>query len=121
MLALITNPQKYDTMLDQGSFTYLQVEASLCLWEHYLEHIDARYPDIDALRERIGTVELRQQFMTVAILNACSDGIALARENGFEDPFDWEFCPLFLSLCVTVEGHRLTLRPGWRGMCKHIK
>lgn len=97
----------------------LLLEAAQCLWEAYLDR-EGQMPSLDAYRERFGTVELRFALRDEAILGACSLGITTARNHGYHDCYDWEFCPWFLANCVRVGGAKITLRPDWEARCKAL-
>lgn len=92
----------------------LLIEAAQCLWEAYLENA----PNfLNQYRERFGTVELRYALRNVDILKACHEGIEVARSQGFDDCYDWSFCPWFLANCLEIDGMTVRLVEDWRSRC----
>jgi hypothetical protein len=87
-------------------------EASLCLWEAYNDS-PAAYPTITQLREKVGASEVRTMFMENDLLLACHMGYMKLRDQGFDDPFDWAFCPEFLTHCTEVVAYNLTIKSDW--------
>lgn len=85
-------------------------EAALCLWEAFLESPES-YPELFALREQVGVASLRLEFAKEEILEACHKGWEAVSNGGLDygEPFDWEFCPRFLSCCVTVSDQSVVL------------
>jgi hypothetical protein len=90
------------------------LEVALCLWEAFLES-PTSYPELVALREEVGVATLRLELTNEAVLDACHKGWELVSNDGegYDEPFDWEFCPQFLGRCVTVSNQSVVLRDDW--------
>lgn len=109
------------------TYTYTQMEAAVCLWEHVLEILETpNAGDNDdgplvVLRENIGTSCLRHEVMKLAV--TVDEAFKLAESNDwpFDEPFDWEFVPKFMSECVDIETHTLIVRPNWRELVSAFK
>jgi hypothetical protein len=105
---------------DQQSKFAERVETAMSLWEAYLDS-PLSYPVINKLQEAVGTAELRSSFGDITILDACDNGFDILQTNKeYSDPYDWEFCPNFLSLCIEVTGNSLCLRDDWKEQCLSI-
>lgn len=121
------NNQEFDAAFEildseehyQCSSEQEMAEVALALWECLLESPDD-YPEIARLRTVVGTAEIRSMFANPVILAACNKGWRAAQDNGFDEPFDWEFCPLFLRDCVGVSDGYLVLRDDWESRCCEI-
>ena len=72
------------------------IDAAVCLWEACLDNNFQHYA---RFREDNGAAETRDRVVSFA--KQCHDAWVIANEKlGFQDPFDWEWCPRFLRLCV---------------------
>lgn len=72
------------------------IDAALCLWEACLDHEPDHY---NRFREDNGAAETRDKMQVFA--KPCHDAWEHAHTVlGFDDPFDWEWCPLWLQVCV---------------------
>lgn len=72
------------------------IDAAVCLWEACL---DAGYSHYQRYREANGAAEARDRVIGFARL--CHESWLFAHtELGFDDAFDWEWCPAFLINCV---------------------
>lgn len=72
------------------------VETAMCLWEAFLEFLSQQEPQACALTEIDGIRHARTVVMGWA--HECDAAWEEARVNGTaDDPFDWEFCPNFLT------------------------
>ncbi len=94
------------------------IDAAMCLWEDVLDSLGMparelhRHHDavINARRSR-GTAALR--WLVAALAEPCHRAWEHAqRAHGYEDCFDWEWCPWFLRHCVNWE--TVTVRPDWQ-------
>lgn len=88
----------------------------MCLWEFVLADLGTRGPSPygDFLSQN-GTAGLRERIASFA--PSCDAAYAYAVQLGYDDAFDWEFVPRFMSLCIT-EG--LEVRENWRGMIEQL-
>lgn len=92
-----------------GAFTYLEVEAALCVWECINEWTicekKTRRQDWVELREAVGSVELRHSSMELGVW--CLEVYDLCTKNDpnfFEgEAYDWEVIPLILDHCRGAE------------------
>jgi hypothetical protein len=70
----------------------------MCLWEAYLDDTvsaDAK-AGLDALRAAVGTAQLRLNFITL-LVEPCEAAYLAATADGYDDCFDWDFVPQWLS------------------------
>jgi hypothetical protein len=87
-------PEKIDAKTSDIAFD------AMCVWEWVLENKD----DIPELREQfeqLGTCQMRERSLTV--LPELREAFERAKENGYEDCFDWEFVPWFMTHVVRFE------------------
>lgn len=95
------------------------LEAAQCLWEAIISAPSGRFPDFEKYGSLHGAVGLRYALRDEKILAACSIGIHLAREAGFEWAYDWDFCPWFITHCLTVAESEVRLVSDWLDRCKN--
>lgn len=82
------------------------LEDVMCLWEAVLENRD----DLDRTSwEEMGTACIRNNISELA--PQVHMAWELAKQLGFDDAFDWEFCPWFVRECIDWE--TVTIRPNW--------
>jgi hypothetical protein len=89
------------------------LDAAMCLWEAVLEtNMWASIGDGGPL-----TAERRD--FCARIAERCHLGwvIAHADGDGYDDAFDWEFCPWFLTVCTKNTSSELLLCDDWRDQC----
>lgn len=79
-----------------------------CLWEDFLSNCQAENDLFYAVRSAVGMAECRDRLVDLA--EPVERAWLFARENGFDDPFDWEFVPWFMRNCVT---DRLAMVSDW--------
>jgi hypothetical protein len=83
------------------------MEAAACLWEAVLEVKDQA--DVHAAFEGIGTAALRGEVIEFAA--EVHTAWATAVENdGYDDPFDWDFVPQWISDNLIFEPTGVTRR-----------
>ncbi len=80
-------------------------EAAMCLWEAFLEaeavysphnRTAHAYPHLHAMRQSHGTVTVRLDIRDEA--EQCHrDWEKAVAEEGYDDCFDWEWCPEWLA------------------------
>lgn len=74
-------------------------DAAMCLWEEIVQHRNEQ-PYAGVL-ENVGTVALRHSIAALAD-PCCQEWEGLSRdEQDRRVPFDWEWCPYFLTERVT--------------------
>ncbi len=81
------------------------IEAGMCLWEACLETTPKNFI---TMRETWGTAETRSRVASFA--KPCH----LAWEHAhnvldFQEPFDWEWCPAWLEVCVDDDFDLVTM------------
>lgn len=77
----------------------MSTEAAVCLWEACLENTFQHYT---RFRDQHGAAETRSRVITFA--KQCEAAWKVAHEKlGFDDPFDWEWCPRFLRVAVSED------------------
>lgn len=92
-----------------GAFTYLEMEAALCVWEclnDWTLHSEAHRDDWVKLREAVGSVELRYQSIELGqwalkVYNFC---IADDPELFDGTAYDWEVIPMILGYARNEDG-----------------
>lgn len=87
------------------TFTHLQMEAALCVWEAMIdrrrEDADGS-TDLDRTWSKFGAVHMRHVSIALAQM-ACQVWDALSEDQRETlIPYDWEFMPRFVS-CVDFE------------------
>lgn len=94
------------------------LEIAQCLWENASDFANG---PLYAFRAQCGTGELRSFLRKLEVLLACEEGWNIAkREAGFDDSFDWEFCPWFLRECLEFTRETAKLCEDWRERCAHM-
>ncbi|MFX4226436.1 MAG: hypothetical protein ACFHHU_00675 [Porticoccaceae bacterium] len=100
---------------DVGINLDILLEIAQCLWEIAAEASDG---PLEAFRSKNGAAELRSFLRDLPVLLACDEGWKIAqREAGFDDSFDWEFCPWFLRTCIEYSDGAIALCVDWRDRC----
>lgn len=105
------------------------LEAAMCAWEcidgktnrQNGVHTDAAdiWKRMTQLRVDIGSPSMRYYTGLIAACVSEAYYIAETTADGYyDDPFDWEFVPLFLQLSLEVEGGAFSLRDDWRDVAK---
>ncbi len=81
------------------------IEAGACLWEAYLDKTISvtALAAADEWRESQGTSSLRLMILNQAE-NCHNAWWALHKDARMDEPFDWEFCPQFLSNWIEKGG-----------------
>lgn len=104
-------------------------ENAACLWESVLDADPCADPlpgfrrtdwgwrdHMRAARERDGMAALRLRVIGYA--EQAETGWKAAQAEGFDSPFDWEFCPAFVAACVDWENGGLV--SDWLDRCREI-
>jgi hypothetical protein len=82
------------------TYTTLEVEAALCLWEAALDLREKCKP-LAMIWDGVGAFEMRHRVMALV---TDAERIWVALGDAQDDiVFDWEFCPTFISDCVDWE------------------
>ena len=110
-------------MLDNsapGCIPYPSVTA-LCIWEAVLFQIQVN-SDLADLEKKLGRELFRQGFAEPDLIRACEMAFGIARNAGFQDTFDADWCPIFVSLMLEVnpETSKVVLRPNWLSQAWYI-
>lgn len=92
------------------SYTHLEVEAALCVWE-YLNDVtlldpSRQDPQWVALRESVGSVELRHASIEIGIWALKVYDLCTERDPSFFDglAYDWEVVPAIVDRCRDEDG-----------------
>lgn len=97
----------------------LLTDSAMSLWEAVCTAQPASRlaNHADPVRSINGTAYLRDR--VGAIARACHIGWIAAHKggNGYDDAFDWEFCPWFLRECCSWDDNALSLKPDWLDTC----
>ena len=88
--------------MENLEYTADDVRDAMALWEAFL---DTDQPKFEAFKENEGTCACRDAIQ--AISKKCSRLHKMAVSYGFDDSYDWEWCPWFLRNCVKAN---LTVR-----------
>lgn len=79
-----------------------EVLAAMCIWEELLTSdklTSAGHEAYHNYREDNGACETRDRVLTLG--RQCEAAGYFAREHlNFDAPFDWEFVPLYVALCI---------------------
>ena len=67
--------------------------TAMCLWEEYLTNRND--PEFHAALEVVGTAQLREDVLALA--EPCHDAWERAQAEGYDDCFDWRWCPDWLT------------------------
>lgn len=106
--------------MDKPSQTEL-MDAACCLWEEVLSWTKGRNHNCTIYREDYGWANLRGDIIKLA--GPCHEAWCNAHRNGhgYDNGFDWEFCPWFLANCVHWD-HRYgpNLKPDWRDLATKL-
>lgn len=106
----ISNPRQTPAESHPGRFTYLEIEAALCIWECLNDWTASNTTHKEKwkeLRDNIGTVELRYQTIELAqwlidVYNYCIE----CNKDIFDDmPYDWDVVPLILDHAQDEDGY----------------
>lgn len=74
---------------------------------------------LEALREEVGTCQLRH--FAMSLIEPLHVAWRLAEgSEGLAISFDWEFAPFFMTHCVEIDTFGLTVRPGWEDMARQL-
>lgn len=92
-------PQKLDPNTSD-----IAVDA-MCVWEWVLENRD-EIPALKEQFEQLGTCQMRER--SVSIVPELREAFEVAKKNGYEDCFDWEFVPWFMTHFVRFEDYGWT-------------
>jgi hypothetical protein len=100
------------TAAKQETFSYLEVEAALCVWECINEwtlgdHINANgQPAWIELREQLGSAEMRHQSVELGQWCLQMWDILTKHDADFFDgvAYDWEVIPLMLGYALNQDG-----------------
>jgi hypothetical protein len=92
----------------------IELNTAMCLWEAVLEF------SLWSENHYLGRREKRT-FIANILLEADA-GWRLAHQDGkgFDDAFDWDFCPWFLKTCIFESGHQLSLQTDWKDRCTRL-
>lgn len=71
------------------------VDAAMCLWEYCLNESPRQFSDYVVVA---GYCETRSRIAALAAL--CHQAYEVAREQGYDNCFDWEFVPRWFDRCV---------------------
>jgi hypothetical protein len=83
-------------------YTYDHLEAGACMWEHVLERIQRHKGGLNPwleFREAYGAASLRAAVIRHA--PQLQEAYERACDNGYNEPFDWEFVPKYMEDHVT--------------------
>lgn len=97
------------------------VETAMALWEAAFRLTDT-HPDLRAVRRAIGTTEFRRQFANVRLLAVCEAAFEIAQDEGFDDDFARDWCPIFVRTMLNVDVEKNTISPtvAWHSHAKFI-
>ncbi len=86
-------------------YSYLATEAALCLWEAVCAPDGSGPWPWEPFKEKYGTMALRRAIIDLADICSADWFILAPDQQGFGNivSFDWEYCPLWLSLAVQWE------------------
>tara|TARA_R110002072_G_scaffold151470_1_gene300769 strand:- start:6333 stop:6884 length:552 start_codon:yes stop_codon:yes gene_type:complete len=92
------------------------MDAAMSVWEAFVvSESDQEFPGLEVIREQHGMATAREFVANLALTVHVGWLIAHQNGRGFDDAFDWQFCPWFLRNCIDpVLG---TLRPDWAHRC----
>jgi hypothetical protein len=98
--------------LTEKEYTHLEMEAALCVWERLIEitlsdHINGPgQPAWTALREGIGSVEMRHQSIVLGKWCLKIYDLCTAHNRDFFEgiSYDWEVIPMMLDYAEDAEG-----------------
>lgn len=109
--------------------TEIMLKNAACLWEAVLEAngngvTNSKTPDYIANMQAAfrgnGFAAMRSAVVSVEMVTALETGYRAAVGEGFDSPFDWEFCPAFVRDCMTWGDGLPGLRPDYLDRCKAI-
>ena len=95
-------PKRDPAPAPELEFSYEHLEAAACMWEHVLEQLRPRNPvqtPWHEYREAYGMANLRERVILHS--RELERHYQEARENGYDQPFDWEFVPKYMEDHVT--------------------
>lgn len=106
------------------------LEAAACLWEAVQEAqgngvttpgLESYLVQMRAAFRSQGVAAIRGAVVDSAMVAALETGYRAAVAEGFDSPFDWEFCPAFVRDCMEWDSAGLpTLRADYLDRCKAI-
>lgn len=86
-------------MTAKAEYTFDQLEAAACMWEHVLQRLRRVKPGDknpwDEFRNAYGMARLREVVITHAPILVAKYHEAV--RNGYDKAFDWEFVPKFME------------------------
>lgn len=91
------------------------IDASMCAWEYVLSELSGGNNKWTARRDLEGTSALRHHVLNMAEVIHSAYGVAV--KAGFDESFDWEFVPEFLSRATDAD---CNLVRGWNEIAKLI-
>lgn len=91
------------------------IDASMCAWEYVLSELSGGNNKWTARRDLEGTSALRYHVLNMAEVIRSAYGVAV--KAGFDESFDWEFVPKFLSRATDAD---CNLVRGWNEIAKLI-
>ena len=82
-----------------STYSENQVDTAMCIWEYVIENKE-RYFEI--LFKEHGTKEARTRMRWLTLIRACEKIWNKLNDHQREllEPFDWEFIPKFIEICV---------------------
>lgn len=92
-----------------GAFTYLEMEAALCVWEcinDWTVNADKQDEGWTALRQSVGSVEMRHASIPLGVWCLAVFDLCTKDDRDFFDgiAYDWEVIPMILDHCRDAEG-----------------
>jgi len=92
-----------ETKDDAKEYTWEHMDAAACMWEHVLDQlrrvkVNASNPWAD-YKAAYGTAALRDTVINHAVTLQIEYEKAV--ENGYDQPFDWEFVPKYMEDHIT--------------------
>ena len=102
----------------------LMMEAAMTLWEAVLEGeiIEDQKLALRAYKDRVGTVQLRHDIMTIVPMLHIGWQVHWIAAEGDLCVFDWEFVPWFLNACADIDlTNGLTVKPDWLAKCRALQ
>ena len=103
-----------------GSFTHLEMEAALCVWECINEWtLNTGRADWIELRDGVGSVEMRHQSIVLGQWVLKVYDICTVDDPDFFDamPYDWEVVPMILDLARDGDGAPVIYEPALPDPC----
>ncbi len=89
-----------------------QLDAAATLWEIALDMREYN-EDVEYHFKMMGTSETRGAIANYQMVKAVLKAHRAVVKRGYEEPFDWHFCPIFMTVAVDWTGATPTLRPDY--------